>query len=251
MSRTGHTQAGGAVRKRQKIDDSAKQMFMWIAGMSVVVGAALVVAWFLWQQIAFTSKVIGEKNSTVDVLVQNNEAAQELRDNIRVLETNAALSSAKARDDQRALQVILDALPADANSLALGASLQERLAAGIGGLSIDRMSVDPASSEGDEDVVDEPVQSPEGAADSGESEPQEDGIEGAGAQQITLQMIVIAQNANALSEFLQRLERSIRVIDIDTLRLERSDQEYTLTIDARGYFEPARTIELGSKVVTP
>ena len=97
----------GAVKKRQQIQDSSKTMFLWVAGMSVVVGFALVVSWFLWQQIAYKTKVVSVKNETVQILKDNNEAAETLRENMRVRETNTALNEAKADDDDNALQILM------------------------------------------------------------------------------------------------------------------------------------------------
>ena len=39
--------------KRRAIADSSRTMFMWVAGMSAVVGICVVVAIFLGQQIVF------------------------------------------------------------------------------------------------------------------------------------------------------------------------------------------------------
>lgn len=228
----------GAVRKRQKIQDSSKQMFLWVAGMSAAVGIALVVSWFLWNQIAFKTKVVSAKNDTVRTLRANNQVAPQLRDNIRVLETNTALAEAKAQDDQRALQVILDALPADANSLALGASLQNRLARNISGLTIESLTVAPTSEEQWQ------------AEDSTAAIPADEGLDAAQSR-IQVTLTATSRDATALNEFLQRLERSIRVIDIERLTMERSTSEYTLNVVAHGYYQPAREITLKTEVVQP
>lgn len=211
-----------AIRKRQKIQDSNKAMFAWVAGMSAVVGLCLVLSWFLWEQITFKQEVINAKNQTVKVLKDNNQAIPELRDTLRVYETNSALNSVKANEDDKALQVILDALPAEGNSLALGASLQEKLADGINGLNVETLSVEPAPEE---------VSDVSGVADEGGS-------------QVNFRLEVTSSNVNSLRDLLQRFERSIRVIDIDNLQLDRSENNYTLTITAHAYYEPARVIEL-------
>lgn len=204
-----------AVRKRQKIQDSNKAMFLWVAGASVIVGFAVVVSWFLWQQTAFKMKVASAKEETVNTLKANNEAVTTLRDDIRVLQTNAALREAKLDDDSNAVQVVLDALPADANPLALGASLQQKLIAGISGLKLESLNVDPIL----------------------QDDPESENI-------ITFTVVVSAEDPNKLKDLLTRFERSIRVIDIDTLSVEGSDDEYTMTISAHAYYEPAKTITL-------
>ncbi len=219
----------GAVKKRQQIEDSSKTMFLWVAGMSVLVGFALVVSWFLWQQITFKTTVVSAKNDTAGVLRDNIEAAETLRENIRVLETNTALNSAKADDDDNALQVVLDALPSDGNSLALGASLQRELARGVNGLSIESLNISPSATEQSEDDTSEVSEENE----------------------IRFRMVATSSNINAHRDLLERFERSIRVIDIDSLRLERAQDTYTMTLEAHGYYQPARSIDLTEKTVRP
>ena len=50
-----------AIHKRQQIEQSSRVMFLWVAGASVIVGFALVISWFLVQQIIFKERVLGEK----------------------------------------------------------------------------------------------------------------------------------------------------------------------------------------------
>lgn len=222
------TNRQGAVRKRQQIKESSRMMFISVAGMSVVVGFALVVSWFLWQQLLFRYDIVAQKNDTVQTLRENNQAVVQLREEIGLLEGNTALNESKANRSDKALQVILDALPSDANSLALGASLQDVLADGIKGLSVESLTVEPSAYEQqDEALV------------SGEQ------LEG----QINFRMVVTSSNINAHRQLLERFERSIRVIDIDRLRLEKGQDTYTLTIEAHGYYQPARQVELVDKVV--
>ncbi len=210
-----------AIRKRQKIQDSNKTMFLWVAGMSALVGLALVVSWFLFQQISFRTAVISEKNKTLSTLQQNNDIAGELISNVRKYEANAALNSSKTDADDKTLQVILDALPSEPNPLALGASLQEKLAAGVSGIAIDSLSVAP--------IV------------AGETE----------ANQMPFRMVVKADAADKLKALLFRFEHSIRTISIDAVSLERSTTDYTMTVDGHAYYEPAVSLELTKKTVKP
>ncbi len=226
----------GALRKRQQIAQSNKTMFLWVAGISVVVGVAGVVSLFLIQNWMFNQKVLAEKHATVKVLRSNNEAVQELKKNIRLLETNEALSSAKAKGEDKALQVVLDALPADANSLALGASLQNKLMAGIDNLTLESLTVDP--------VI--------GVENSGEEEIfVEEGTVSDNPNAINFRLSVSSSDANALKELLVRFEKSIRVIDIRALTLDRTEDKLTMSIEASAYYEPAKTVELKDKVVKP
>lgn len=220
-----------AIRKRSQIAKANKTMFIWIAAASALVGSALVVSYFLAQKAIYTEKVLAAKQVTVNNLDNNNKNTPELEDAIRVLDTNEALMSAKANETDQAIQVILDALPSEGNSLALGASLQNKLLAGIPGLTITSLQVDPIV--GVESLTGDP-----GAA----------GAAVAGANEITLRFAVKGSQ-DAIKQVLQNLERSIRLIDITSLKIETQQDGQVLTVQARAYYEPAITIELENKVV--
>ena len=224
-----------ALRKRQQIAKANRTMFLWVAGVSVIVGFAAVGSIFLVQKLAFNQKVINEKNNTVSILTKNNAAVAELEENIRLLDTNEGLNSAKANPDDKALQVILEALPADANSLALGSSLQSKLIAGIDGLTLESLNVTPVA--GIEVSSDGAVQDASATVDEAQN-------------QIAFNLAV-SGDANALKTLLERFERSIRAIDITNLVLEQANGKLTMTIDGHAFYEPARTIELKDKVVKP
>src|SRR5680860_739845 len=132
-----------ALRKRTQITMANRMMFLWVAGVSVVFGFALVGTIFLTQMLLFNERVLQEKDKTVAILKANNDNIQDLESQIRVLNTNQALIDSKAKPDDQPVQVILDALPSDANSLALGASLQNKLLTGISGLTLESLQVDP------------------------------------------------------------------------------------------------------------
>jgi hypothetical protein len=224
-----------ALRKRQQIAKANRTMFLWVAGVSVIVGFAAVGSIFLVQKLAFNQKVINEKNNTVSVLTKNNAAVAELEENIRLLDTNEGLNSAKANPEDKALQVILEALPADANSLALGSSLQDKLMKGVDGLTLESLNVTPVA--GIEVSSDGAVQDASSTVEEGQN-------------QITFNLVA-SGDANALKALLERFERSIRAIDITNLVLEQANGKLTMTIDGHAFYEPARTIELKDKVVKP
>ena len=211
--------------KHQAFANSNRTMFLWVAVMSGVVGVCAVVAIFLGQQIMFRAKVLGELTNTASTLKQNNKVADELAQNILVLETDEGLNSSKASSDEKALQVVLDALPADRNALALGASLQQNILSGIDGLTVDRIAVDGTDSSSLEDTA------------------------LLTQNTIPIQLQVSATNANALKEMLVKLERSIRTIDIDSIALETVDTGYQMNIQAHAYYEPAKQVQLTDKVV--
>jgi len=216
--------------KRRAIADSSRTMFIWVAGMSAVVGVCVVVAIFLVQQIMFKVKVVGAMTDTVNTLNYNNRVAKDLTSNVVVLQTNSALNSVKANGDENALQVPLDALPADRNSLALGASLQQVLLSGVDGLSIDSLSVDTVDPNANTNATDTTATSD---------------------NTISIQMQISSGNVNTIKDTLARLENSIRIIDIDSFILERSDTTYQATITAHAYYQPGIQLQLQSKSITP
>lgn len=221
--------ANVALRKRTQISKANRTMFIWIAASAAVVGAALVIAFTLTQQLFYNEKVLAEKNTTIDILKNNNAVVPELESQVRALDASAVLASAKAKPNDQALQVILDALPADANDLALGGSLQNKLLAGISGLKIESLNVDSFSTDGTTEDA---------------------SVSASGTNQITFQFAV-SGNQTALKKVLTNLERSIRAIDILSLRIESQGSTQLMSVQARAFYEPARTLELRDKVVRP
>lgn len=229
-----------ALRKRTQISKANRTMFLWIAGASALVGFALVASIFLSQKLFFNEKVLIEKNKTVSTLNANNKVISDLKANVRVLDTNTDLAKVKANASDQTIQVILDALPSDANSLALGASLQSKLLANIPGLTLISLRVDPVA--GIESLTDTGVES--GAVASATD------ATGTDSNQITFQFSV-SGNQDALMKALTNLEQSIRTIDITRLQIENQGAAQIMTVQGRAFYEPAMTITLHDKVVKP
>ncbi len=223
-----------AIRKRQKIQNSNKTMFIWVAAMSALVGLSLVISWFLFEQMLFRNKVISEKRQTLSIVKHNNNISSDLIANIRKHESDEGLNKNKADNDEAALQVILDALPSKGNSLALGGSLQKKLLAGIPGVKVKSIKVDPV-----------------GGSKSDTSSESKSEDEGTGLSRINFTFSVEFSDINKLRELLFRLEHSIRAIYIDNMRLERADDRYTIFVEAHAYYLPAKSIDLKEKVVKP
>src|SRR5574344_2750821 len=189
-----------AIRKRQKILDSSKKMFLWVAGASVVIGFSAVVSVFLVRQIMFKEKIVSEKNNTVKVLEGNIKAAPNLTDEVRLLHTNEALIKARINEQERPLQVVLDALPADNNKLALGASIQNKLVSGVDGVSIEALT-----------VGDDVSSSKKKLASTGT------------AIAVPFQLVVISSDVNKLKDLMKRFELSIRTINVTSITIEQGD----------------------------
>lgn len=225
-----------AIRKRQQIANASRMMFIWVAVVSAVVGVAAVAAIFLLQKAWFNEKVLMEKANTASTLTKNNEVIDDLKDQIRVLNTNEALKSSMVPGESQPVQVILDALPSSANSSALGSSLQEKFLNGSG-LAIESLSVDPVA--GVESDASSNVQDASGGS--------------SGDNQIFFRFSVSTNvnNASALKELLQKLERSIRAIDITSMVIETQGSKLLLSVQGHAYYELEKTVELKDKTVKP
>lgn len=223
------------LRKRQQIRSANRVMFLWIAGVSVVIGVSLVLIVFLAQKIWFGEKVIGEKNKTVSVLDKNLSVVDSLKDNIRVLNNNDALRSTRLNDSDSALQSVLDALPADANSTALASSLQTKLLTGVPGIVVETINVEPVSG----------VETSDSSTTSGTTS--------VAPNQIGFTFSVSADSTNypALRQVLERLEKSIRPFNVTNLTVEGQGNRVVMTATGVSYYEPAQSVQLQNKVVKP
>ncbi len=224
------------MRKRQQISRANQTMFLSIAGVSVVIGFCIVLMIFLVQRILFTEKVIAEKNHTVTVMQKNLDTVPALKDNIRVLNTNEALKQTRLSSSDSALQSVLDALPADANSTAMASSLQTKLLDGIPGVMIESLKVDPVSGV---EVTSDSV----AAGDS--SDPSSNSIG------FSFSVSTTSDNQNGLRQVLLRIEKSIRPFNITNLAVESQGGRIVMTATGVGYYDPAQVVHLTDKVVRP
>lgn len=223
-----------SMRKRQQITKSGRTMFFWVAGISAVVGICAVIAYSLFSYLSFTTDVVNAKNHTAEILENNIKNAAALSANIQARSADSSLNKLKANDAEDALQVILDALPADANSLALGSSLQDSLLSGINGIKIEQLTVNPVGN----------VISSDTATVS------TDAIVGDPNNVITFHLVVSSTDPDALKQVLQHFERSIRIINVDALGVEKGDSGYTMTIDAHAYYQPAVQLQLEKQTIS-
>lgn len=234
-----------ALVKRQQIAKASRMMFLWVAGASVVVGAAAVSSVFMVQKFAHNQSIINEKNTTVQVLEANNETIEELRNQVRVLSTNSDLASAKSFSSEETIRVVLDALPDTLNTPALGASIQ-RVLVNIPGIELDTLAFEDASA-----TTAVPVETPtDGTGATGETPaPIIDTTTAASLTPITFTMKLVAQDPTVAAKMLTRLEKSIRAINVKTSKLEANGTMVTMTITGEAYYQAPATVELTAKPV--
>lgn len=231
------------VRKRQQITKANRTMFVWVAAASVVVGVAVVAAIFMAQKALFNERVLLEKTKTSSTLTKNLSVVDELKNQVRLMNTNQALHDSIAPGETQPIQVVLDALPSDANSSALGASLQQKLV-NDPALRIEALRVDPVAGVESDSTV-------SGTATSSAVKSTSSSAVSKNVIHFTLTVSAASGDVNALRNMLQRFEHSIRAIDVTKLTIEGQGTRVAMTVDANAFYEPAKTVELKTKVVKP
>jgi len=231
---------GTALRKRQKIAKANRMMFLWVAGVSAIVGIAAVASVFLIQKALFNEKVLSEKSKTASTLERNNEVVEELQNQIRVLNTNDDLKAIMVAGETQPVQVVLDALPSGANSSAFGASLQQRFLQ-ADGIKLESLNVSP--------VRDAEVTAYGKGSKSKDRTSKND--ESAYQVQFSFTVTTEANNPNALKDLLIRLERSIRPIALKNVVIEAQGDRLSLRAEGHTYYQPELTAELKDKVIKP
>ncbi len=223
---------GVGMRKRQQIASSNKTMFIWVAAASVLVAFAIVISIFLVKQIIFVERVLIEKNKTIGTLDENLKTANALDTNVKKLRADKNLTLARSGASDNNLDVIIDAMPYAADDVALGSSLQSVL---LTGASIESLTIETTNS----DTVSESSVNLVGLAQVGDAQPMVFSFKATGS-------------GDQLKAILDRLNRSIRPINITSIQVEAAGADnLTATIQAVTYYQPLKTVELTSKVVKP
>jgi len=225
------------LRKRQQISRANKMMFLWVAGVSVVVGISIVLIAFLAQKIVYNEKVIAERDKTNNTLETNLKTINEVKEKITVLNTDEALRSTRINESDRPIQSVLDALPASANSTAFAASLQTKLLTGVSGIALETLTVEPVSG----------IETSEDSASAAAA------TTSAGENQIAFAFSVSASRSNitALKQVLERLEKSIRPVNVTALTVEAQGDRLIMQVTGVTYYDSAKTVQLVDKVVKP
>lgn len=226
-----------AVQKRALIDQANKNMFLVVAGASVLLGFTLVGSIYLFKWIAFNAKVIGEKSAVIADYDESIANLPTLNATIQSLTTNADLEAvARTRDSQcdgpsetpsgvgtlrecTALRVIPDALPATRNPEALLASLNQIFK--LSGTSPESLS----------------------PSDSTATSP----VAGVGVIPITLS---ISGNSTLVNTVLGNIERSIRTFEMGSITIEwRGTDSVLLRGQANAFYSSEVAAELKTKTI--
>lgn len=231
-----------ALRKRQQISKANRTMFLWVAAASALVGIGIVVAVLLTQRALFNEKILGVKAGTLTTLEKNIKNVDTLKQQIRVMNTNQALTDAMVPGETQPIRVVLDALPSEANSSAFGSSLQQYFL-NDPSLQVEAFNVDPVAG----------VESQNTSAATTQVATSAVGTNTSANKSITFSFSVSTNSANisALKALLQKLERSIRTINVLALSVEMQSNRIVLKVNGEAYYEPAVTVQLKNQVVKP
>lgn len=219
--------SNNALRKRTQIAKTNRNMLIVVIVVSVIVGISIVASIFLFQRIRHVQKEIDAKSETESTLVKNNKILPDLQDKIKALNSNQALMDSKAKPTDDALQVILDALPSEANSLAVGGSLEKKIISGIDNLTLESLKVNP-------------VVGVELITDTGE-------VASADSANKISYIYSAKGTIESLQALFKKLEKSIRVFDTDSVRIENQGSQLVLTVEGHTYYEPAVNIKITEK----
>lgn len=233
-----------ALRKRTQISKANKMMFLWIAGASVIVGVASVMSIFLFQKLVYTETVLAEKLASAQTMEANVDTLAKLKTDINALEANEALMSSKAKPEDETLRVILDALPSEVNSLALGASLQSKLLGTpelqAAGLTLTGLQVVPV--DGIESGVSDGTAIAEGATEVATTS-------ATSAGRINF-VAALTGNQDNVYAALTNLERSIRTIVVDSLSITVQDGGVlAASINGHAFYLPEQSLDIIKKTI--
>lgn len=215
-----------ALRKRAQISKANRLMLIWVAIASVIVSASAVLVIVMAQKGAHNQKAITALSKTEKTLKDNNAHIEDLKNAIRALGSDQSLLDLRANESDNALQVILDALPADSNPSALGASIQTKLFPSD--LQVESL-----------EILTTPV------SETGVEEGAEAAVNKIGIR------FSVKGDAAQLKTVFDRLERSIRTIQVLRVTIESAGDQQVLTVEAEAYYEPAKVLELKNTDIKP
>lgn len=217
------------LKKRQQIQQANKTMFIWVIAAAVAVTICLVLAQFMVRQLMVNNKIIGEKVKAQTTLDQNVKSFESLKKEVIKLTANESLTGLRVADTDTALQVVIDALPTIDDRATLGTSLQQVILA-PSGITIKSLDVTQG--------VTEDVAGTEVASSTAEP------------QAIAFQMIITG-TYDQIATAVKDMERSIRPIVIDSVKVQGTGRDLQASITAKSYYLPGKSVEVTKKTLKP
>lgn len=214
-------------QKRTQLEKANTRMVITVGVAAFIVVFSLVASQALWKRMSHQAQVINAKEEARNQLETNIETVDDLQlayntfisadDN--VLGGNPTGQGDKDGDNAK---IVLDALPSKYDFPALATSLEKVLKDNnsninsISGTDEEAENVDSPSADG-------PVEVPFELSATG--------------------------NYQSTQDLLSLLQRSIRPIQAQTLSLSGSNSDLVMNLTAVTYYQPARTLEVQTKVV--
>lgn len=221
------------LKKRQQITDTRKQVFIMVAAAAAAVVVCVMVGYNLFQRIQYQNKVNSELEKTAKTMDNNVDSVDSLISNINALKTDTNLTLPNLKSDNRSVfNVIIDALPTEDDSVALSSSLQHKILS-RSGASIEQISVDSTSSSSTATTT---TTTTSGSA----SFPT--------AQAISFRVSFSGSYATVVST-LEDIEKTIRPISINSMTVEGSDDDLTVSINATTYYSSSVSFSLGEETI--
>ena len=231
-----------AFLKRNAINKANQTMFLVVAGAALIAGASVVGMIYLFRIYSFNIKVLTEQDKSISTITQNIENINDLKERLGSLETNESLNekNLKSNADDGGLRVIADALPDSENASGLGSALQKRIFSD--GVTLDAFNIESSDSVSSESSnIPEGVKDIQFTASISASFPNEGSPEDIKNKE--------AAAYNNIVNTLQKMEKSIRAINVTSFKFERSINKFTLTLSAKSYYYPKYVMTLDSTKV--
>ncbi len=225
------------VRKRQQITNANKQVMIWVASAAAIITICAMVSFNLVQHILYQSKVIGEKNKTEKTIKDSVAAVPGLKNNINALQTNSNLLALKADSADSAFNVVIDALPTEDDSTALGSSLQNKILLNSG-VVLSAFTTTSSTTAQSSSTTSSSAKT----ASKSVSAP---------AAQTLLFSFTIDGNYDAIQQALKDIEKTIRPIIITSIKIQGTDDKLKAVVSATTYYATKASYALGSKDILP
>lgn len=241
-----------AFLKRNAINKANQTMFLVVAGAALIAGASVVGMIYLFRIYSFNIKVLTEQDKSISTITQNIENINDLKERLGSLETNENLDkeNLKSNADDGGLRVIADALPDSENASGLGSALQKKIFSD--GVTLDAFNIESSdsnslSTSASTSVSSESSNIPEGVKDIQFTASISASFPNEGSPEDIKNKETAAYNN--IVNTLQKMEKSIRAINVTSFKFERSINKFTLTLSAKSYYYPKYVMTLDSTKV--
>ena len=241
-----------AFLKRNAINKANQTMFLVVAGAALIAGASVVGMIYRFSIYIFNIKVLTEQDKSISTITQNIENINDLKERLGSLETNENLNkeNLKSNADDGGLRVIADALPDSENASGLGSALQKKIFSD--GVTLDAFNIESSdsnslSTSASTSVSSESSNIPEGVKDIQFTASISASFPNEGSPEDIKNKETAAYNN--IVNTLQKMEKSIRAINVTSFKFERSINKFTLTLSAKSYYYPKYVMTLDSTKV--